>query len=157
MKLVLFRSFMTKLLNPGQAVLIGRRHTLDPCGERVWAQAQHTPTLGDSHSYLHMHHPRGWNWWYSHGTPGQKGLVSRSTSQDPTPPTYTERLSKALRRVWQDGRVEGYMLIFSWKISKVTTCCWTIINRRTLDPTKKKKISHIQGQRRSPSKSVGGE
>ena len=54
----------------------------------------------------------------------------------------------------QDGGVEGRVLIFSCKNSKTTTSCWTTIDRRMLDPTKK--IPHIQGQRRSPNKTVGG-
>ena len=37
----------------------------------------------------------------------------------------------------QDGRVEGCALIFSCEVSKKTTCYWTIIDRRMLDPTKK--------------------
>ena len=52
-------------------------------------------------------------------------------------------------------RVEGRVLI-SCKNSKSTTCCWTTIDRRMLDPTIKGH-PHIQGQRRSPRKMVGGE
>ena len=55
---------------------------------------------------------------------------------------------------YPDGEVEERVLIFSCKNSKITTHCWTIINRRMLDPTKKD--THIPGQRRSPSKMVGG-
>ena len=54
----------------------------------------------------------------------------------------------------QDGRVEGHVLIFSCKNSKITTHCWTIINRRMLHCTKKD--THVQRQRRTPSKMVGG-
>ena len=58
--------------------------------------------------------------------------------------------------IWlQHGTVEGCALLFSSETSKTTTHCWTTIYRRMLDPTKKK-IPHIQGQRRSPSKTVGG-
>ena len=37
----------------------------------------------------------------------------------------------------QDGRVEGCALIFPNENSKITTRCWTTIDRRMLDPTKK--------------------
>ena len=53
----------------------------------------------------------------------------------------------------QDGRVEGCELIFC-ENSKITTHCQTTIDRRMLDVTKK--ITHVQGQRRSPRKMVGG-
>ena len=53
----------------------------------------------------------------------------------------------------KDGRVEGCVLI-SYKNSKITTCCWTTINMRMLDSTKNDTPS--PGQRRSPSKMVGG-
>ena len=53
-----------------------------------------------------------------------------------------------------DGRVERHMLIFSWENSKITTHCWTFVDRRMLDPTKKR--AHVHGQRRSPNKMVGG-
>ena len=38
---------------------------------------------------------------------------------------------------YPDGEVEERVLIFSCKNSKITTHCWTIINRRMLDPSKK--------------------
>ena len=38
----------------------------------------------------------------------------------------------------QDGRVEGCALISSCKSTKITTSCWTAIDRRTLEPTKKR-------------------
>ena len=50
--------------------------------------------------------------------------------------------------------IEGRALIFC-ENSKITTCCWTTVDRRMLDPTKKK-IPHVQEQRRSPNKMVGG-
>ena len=55
--------------------------------------------------------------------------------------------------------VEGRALIFFCENSKITTHCWTIIDWRMLDPTKKKKKkkAHVQGQRRSPNMIVGGE
>ena len=55
----------------------------------------------------------------------------------------------------QDRRVKGYVLIFSCVNSKFATSCWTTMDRRMLESTKKK-ISQFQGQRRSPSKTVGG-
>ena len=58
-------------------------------------------------------------------------------------------------RSLQDGRVEGRVLTFSCENSKITTHCWTTVDRRMLDPIKKK-IPHVQGQRRSQSKMVGG-
>ena len=41
------------------------------------------------------------------------------------------------------GRLEGHELIFFCKDTKIATSCWTTINRRMLEPTKKK-ISHVQ-------------
>ena len=38
----------------------------------------------------------------------------------------------------QDGRVEGCVFIFSCENSKITTHCWTTIDRRMLHPTKKR-------------------
>ena len=50
----------------------------------------------------------------------------------------------------QDGGVEGCVRIFSWENSKITTHCWTIVNRRILDQTKKdtpkKDTSESKGQ-----------
>ena len=37
----------------------------------------------------------------------------------------------------QDGGVEGYVLISSCKSTKVANSCWIIIDRRTLEHTKK--------------------
>ena len=48
----------------------------------------------------------------------------------------------------QDGGVEGHALISSCESTKITTSCLTTINRMTLEPIKKK-IPHIQRQRRS--------
>ena len=53
------------------------------------------------------------------------------------------------------GRVEGHVLIFCCENSKMTTYCWTMIDR-TLGPNKKN-IPHIQGHRGSPRKTVWGE
>ena len=50
----------------------------------------------------------------------------------------------------QDGRVEGCVLIFSCENSKITTCLW-----QENVGSHQKKIPHVQGQRRSPSKTVG--
>ena len=47
----------------------------------------------------------------------------------------------------------SYSLWFFY--TKIVASCWTTINRRMLDPTKKE-IPCIQGQRRSPNKMVGG-
>ena len=41
------------------------------------------------------------------------------------------------RRLGQDGRVEGHALSPSWESTGITTNCWTIINRKTLELTKK--------------------
>ena len=38
--------------------------------------------------------------------------------------------------VEEDGRVEGCVLIFSCENSKITTPCWTTIDRRMLHSTK---------------------
>ena len=37
----------------------------------------------------------------------------------------------------EDGRVEGYAPTPSCKNTRITTSCWTIINRKTLELTKK--------------------
>ena len=37
----------------------------------------------------------------------------------------------------QDGRVKGHVLIFSCENTKLTTSCWTTINMKMLEPTKK--------------------
>ena len=37
----------------------------------------------------------------------------------------------------QDGRVEGHVLTSSWEKTRITTSCWTIIDRKTLELTKK--------------------
>ena len=42
----------------------------------------------------------------------------------------------------QDGRVEGCVFIFSCENSKITTHCWTTIDRRMLD-SHHKKILHL--------------
>ena len=55
---------------------------------------------------------------------------------------------------FQDGRVEGHVLIFSCENSRITTLCCTSINRRMLDPTIKK-VPYVQGQSRRPSKMAG--
>ena len=39
---------------------------------------------------------------------------------------------------FQDGGLEGRVLLFSWKNSKITTCCWTTFDRKMLNPTKKR-------------------
>ena len=53
-----------------------------------------------------------------------------------------------------DGEKGGHVLIFSWENTKIATRCWTTIDRRMWQPTKK--IPHDQGQRRSPEKTGGG-
>ena len=54
----------------------------------------------------------------------------------------------------QDGGVEGCALTPSCKNIRITTSCWTIIDRKTLELTKN--IPHIQRQRRSHNETVGG-
>ena len=49
----------------------------------------------------------------------------------------------------------GRALIFSYQSTKITTRCWTAINRKTREPTKKQ-TPHTQGQRKSHDKTVGG-
>ena len=48
----------------------------------------------------------------------------------------SHQVAKVLR-LTEDERVEGLALIFSCENSKITTHCWTTINRRMLDPPKK--------------------
>ena len=45
----------------------------------------------------------------------------------------------------QDGGVEECTLIFSCENSKTTTSCWTVIDRRMLEPSEKD-ISHPRGK-----------
>ena len=52
-----------------------------------------------------------------------------------------------------DGGLEGHAVIFCCENSKIATCCWKTINRRMLDPTKKR--PHIQGQKKCPRRTVG--
>ena len=52
-----------------------------------------------------------------------------------------------------DGEKGGRALI-SWENTKIATRYWTTIDRKMWQPTKK--ITHNQGQRRSPSKMGGG-
>ena len=55
----------------------------------------------------------------------------------------------------QDGGVEGHALIFSCENSKITTRCGTTIDRRMLDPTKKKekkKDTPCPGEKEKPQK-----
>ena len=40
--------------------------------------------------------------------------------------------------IFQDGGVEGYVLIFSCKNSKIITHCWTTDSRRMMNPTKRR-------------------
>ena len=56
---------------------------------------------------------------------------------------------------WWSRRTGTHLLL--WEHTEITTSCWTTINRRMLDPNKKKKIRCIQEQRRSPNKMVGRE
>ena len=54
---------------------------------------------------------------------------------------------------WQSRRTWAYLLRES---TKIATSCLTIIYRRTLETHQKKKIPHVQKQRRSHNKMVGG-
>ena len=57
----------------------------------------------------------------------------------------------------QDGGVEGHALIFSCENSKITTLCWTTIDRKKLDPTKKKDIPHPRAKEKSQQDSRRGK
>ena len=58
------------------------------------------------------------------------------------------------REINQDGGVEGRALTPSCESSRITTGCWTIINSKTLELTKKD--TPIERQRRSHNEMVGG-
>ena len=45
-------------------------------------------------------------------------------------------LNPVLRGINPDGGVEGRALTPSWESTRITTGCWTIIDRKTLDFTK---------------------
>ena len=51
----------------------------------------------------------------------------------------------------QDGRVEGCVLIFFCENSKITTCWWTTIDRRILDPIRKR-FSMSNGKGEAPAR-----
>ena len=61
---------------------------------------------------------------------------------------------KIVIKYMQDGGVEGHVLIFSLRNTKIATSCWTTINRRIVEPTKK--ILYVQWQRKSCIKTLGG-
>ena len=42
-----------------------------------------------------------------------------------------------MERLVQDGKVEGCALTHSCENTRITTSCWRIINRKTLELTKK--------------------
>ena len=46
----------------------------------------------------------------------------------------------------QKGGVKEHVLISSCKITKIKTRCWTTINRRMLELTKKKKKKHLMSK-----------
>ena len=60
--------------------------------------------------------------------------------------TFTSNLQKMV----EDGGIEGHSLI-SCKNSKITTHRWTTVNRRMLDPTKKR-YSMSKGKVKAPAK-----
>ena len=68
---------------------------------------------------------------------------------------YIKITSRGSISRWWSRRVEGHALIPFCKSTKITTSCWTTIDRR-LENTKKKKIPHVQRQRSSSSEMVGG-
>ena len=60
---------------------------------------------------------------------------------------------------WRSRRMCAHLLLL--RTPKWPTCCWTAIYKRMLAPTKTKQNkqtekTHIQEQRRSPNKMVGG-
>ena len=55
----------------------------------------------------------------------------------------------------QDAWTEGLALIFSFENFKIATCFWKTINRRMLDPTKKR-YPTSKGKGEAPKKMVGG-
>ena len=57
--------------------------------------------------------------------------------------------------ILQDGGVEGCTLIFSCENTKITSSCWTTIDRRMLD-NRLQRVTYVQGQRISHNKIVGG-
>ena len=57
----------------------------------------------------------------------------------------------------QDGGVEGHALIFSCENSKITTRCRTTIDRRMLDPTKKKDTPHPMAKEKPQQDSRRGK
>ena len=64
----------------------------------------------------------------------RKGLVSHVS---PLSQKASLRINERELPV-QDGGVEGHALISFCERTKITTSCWTIINRRMLEPTKKR-------------------
>ena len=84
-------------------------------------------------------------WLESSGDPGTSAgslacrvRVSKNLGLLPTPPGRWSQILELVPDDYnQDGRVEGRVPIFSCKNSKITTGCWTTIDRRWLDPIRK--------------------
>ena len=51
--------------------------------------------------------------------------------------TLSELIEREAKDRYEEGRAEGHALI-SHKSSRTTTCCWTPVDWKTLDPTKKR-------------------
>ena len=58
---------------------------------------------------------------------------------------------------YPDGQVEERVLIFSCKNSKIRTHCWTTINRRMLDPSKKKDAPNPRAKEKPQKNSRNGK
>ena len=61
-------------------------------------------------------------------------------------------------KINQDGRVEGHALIFTHLLLQEIQNYNALLNNRLQENvgSHQKKIPHVQGQRRSPNKMVGG-
>ena len=115
------------------------------------------PVAGHSEPYLHKRHSNTvlsqslWGLWVLMGTRFVWALqaslvgIGFDSKCNFTPPSILLGLLLCpwtwgifLGGIFQDGGVEGRVLTFSCKNSKITTHCWTTIDRRLLDPTKER-------------------
>ena len=63
--------------------------------------------------------------------------INKNTNEKGEVISNTTEIQRIIRGLNQDGRVEGRALTPSCENTRITTSCWTIIDRKTLELTKK--------------------